>query len=56
MTDQPQADLLTLFYAAVSAVHDGKIDQAEVSQTITVPDGSEITLTVIVERTTSVEV
>lgn len=52
MTEQPQADLLTLFYTAVSAVHDGKIDSAEVSQTVTTPDGSELCLNVLVERTT----
>jgi len=50
MTDQPQADLLTLFYAAISAVEDGKVSEAEVEQHTTLPDGSGLTLTVSFRR------
>lgn len=47
MTDQPTDRLMTAFYAAVSAIEDGKVGEVEIEERIDTADGAEITLRLV---------
>lgn len=50
MTDQHPSEMFTLLSAALAAIELGTITQAEASHTISLPDGTEVTTSLIVER------